>query len=500
MPERVKQWFLPGVATLLFLLVLPDLFQASNQFLTDPATARHLRAGQIMLEQGQVLASDPFGVDIPPRPWLAFEWLFEMAVAGLVQIGGLPLAYAVGFLLFFLIPVILWRLLMQQRIPLPIAFLYVLSVSLFFRAHLLLRPLILTYLFMAVVVSWWYRRTDGIKTKDWFALPLLFAVWANIHGGFAAALLFLTLSLAGRIIDRVLVQKRALDRSRLTFIPLLIICFNATLITPHGWHLHRMIWEMVFHIKSFSQWNEFRAPDFAHLTPLAVAFLMVAITLLLGRVRVRTLTWSWETALPLLLFLYFGCKVQRHVLLLLIVAAVPVCREWTAWLNAISPARLKERLATLNAIEFHSRSHWWMIPVVGLFAVSLFLHSAGASHLRVNAKNITPESIEYIRAHREQFRRPLVTTWNAGALVYHLAPDFRITYDDRTEFYGDARLTPYIGLLRLEPGWEETLHEGKFDSAILDREFPITQALALLPDWKLVHEDELSVIYVRVNK
>lgn len=496
MLPHAKHWLLPGIAAVLFLLALPELFQASNEFLTDPATARHLRSGEIMLAQGQILHTDPFGVDQPPRPWVAFEWLFEVATASLIHVGGLPLAYAVGYLLFALLPVLLFRLLIQQRISLPVAFFYALAASLLFRSHALLRPVILTYLFMIVVVGWWYRPRQTPGTWGWFLLPLLFALWANLHGGFAAALLFLGLSLAGRMADEATSSGRIVHEKIITWLALGLICFNATLLTPHGWQLHQLIWEMIFHIKSFSQWHEFRPPDFAALSPLALAVLIILFVLLAGRCLPRSTRWSWELFLPLLVFLYFGIKVQRHVLLLLIVAAVPVCRDLDSWLDLLLPESLRQRIKRLTAVEQYNYSFLWIIPLAALLAVPFFLKSKGATSLRVGANNITPAALDYIRTHRAQFQRPLVTTWNAGALVYHLAPDFRVTFDDRTEFYGDARLKPYIAMLRLNPGWEKTLREGHYDSLILDDNVALTQALRTSRDWRLVYEDKLTVIFL----
>ncbi len=495
MSSPAKYWFLPGIAAMLFLVALPELFRSSNDFLKDPATARHLRAGEIMIEQGAILQNDPFGVDQPPRPWVAFEWLFEVAVAVLVRAGGLPLAYAIGFLLFALLPILLWRFLMQQQISLPVALLYSLGASLVFRSHLLLRPVLLTYLLMIVVVAWWYRYREAPDKWSWVVLPLIFAFWANIHGGFAAALLFLGLSILGRLID-YRIQRRPVDHAMMTWLAVLVICANATLLTPHGWRLHQLIWEMVFHIKSFAYWNEFRPLQFIPLTPLALAYLFIIGVLALGRLSAHSIRWSWELLLPLILFLYFGIKVQRHVMLLLVVAAVPVCRNLDACLNLLISPSLRQRLQRWAEIERHNLSHLWIIPAAAAIVIPCFLSGPGAKSLRVGDQNISAAAIEFIRAHRSQFQRPLVTTWNAGALVYHLAPDFRITFDDRTEFYGDARLKPYIALLFTKPGWEKTLREGAYDSIILDHDFILVEALRHAPQWQLVYEDPYAVIFL----
>jgi hypothetical protein len=494
-----KYFLLPGVAAILYLVAASEIFSGGNRFLTDPATSRHLRAGEIALEQRHILHEDPFSYYQPPLAWIDFEWLFEVSCAKLVQIGGLPLVYSFGVLIFALIPVFFWRLLMGQQILWPVALLYTLAALVFFHSHFLLRPFLFTYLFMLLVVKWWHDHPNGPGLRGWLVLLPVFILWSNVHGGFVAAFVFLGLAILGRAVDQRLKHDFPLQDGVGAWTGFLIAAGLVTLCNPHGWRLHAQIWEMVFRIKSYAAWQEFSPLNFSAPNALAVALLLVAGTSLLSRSGRRSLRWSWSVTLPLLVFLYFGLKVQRHVLLLLIVAAVPVARDWQVWLLSCLSSSRAEKLAVFTREEARNRSHWWTIPLIGAIMACLFIHSPASRDLRVAAFNVSPGTIDYINAHRDHFRRPLTTTWNGGPLAYYLGPNFRISFDDRTDLYGDGRLQPYIGLLQLAPGWEQTLVEGGYDSAILESGYPLTQALAHLPGWRQVRQDALSVIFVHQN-
>src|SRR5207253_5651732 len=76
-----------AVVMLLGVLCLP-VFAAVRPVL-DADIWWHLRAGQWMVEHGQVTATDPFSTYGADRPWIAYSWLFEVGVYLLHQWLGL---------------------------------------------------------------------------------------------------------------------------------------------------------------------------------------------------------------------------------------------------------------------------------------------------------------------------------------------------------------------------------------------------------------------------
>jgi len=122
-------------------------------------------------------------------------------------------------------------------------------------------------------------------------------------------------------------RKRRSFRDRLD-----LLCALATSLNPWGWALHRHIFLMATTLKSAALWMNI-PPNFATPSMSAITVLFILTVVFMARIFKRAPLWRWETVLPVLFFLYEGLKAQRHVLLLMEVAAVPVARDMEVLLH-----------------------------------------------------------------------------------------------------------------------------------------------------------------------
>ena len=200
--------------------------------------------------------------------------------------------------------------------------------------------------------------------------------------------------------------------------------------------------------------------------------------------------------LPVLFFLYEGLRAQRHVLLLVIVAAVPVTRDLNAMLHTTLLPDLRYRIRQFQERQRIAQGDAWLAFVAILLLAFCFFHSPAARAIQVG-KSVTPRLLTFLHQHPDRFQRPLVTTWNAGPLLWNMRPDFRVNFDDRFDFYGDATVLPLINLYNGSAGWRETLAQGRYDSAILDPYMQLNQFLHLTSGWHETYRDEHAVVYWR---
>ena len=172
-------------------------------------------------------------------PWLAHSWLSEIACYGLMRFGGdyggpvlaVALTALVGLIIF---AVALWPVLNSlRRLPLLVgasAFLAILCCS----NRFVPRPEIFSTLFTVCL----YNALTALRTADerastrrgkllFIALPLLFALWTNLHGAVLYGLAVLWLA---AVCDRIQYKDR-LARQLLTAAAL-STC--AILINPYG--------------------------------------------------------------------------------------------------------------------------------------------------------------------------------------------------------------------------------------------------------------------------
>src|SRR4051812_37733336 len=77
------------VTAAVYALVLVVTVRAVGQPLFDPDVWWHLRVGQWVVEHGTVTTNDPFSSPGQLKPWVAYSWLYEVLLYGLVKAFGL---------------------------------------------------------------------------------------------------------------------------------------------------------------------------------------------------------------------------------------------------------------------------------------------------------------------------------------------------------------------------------------------------------------------------
>jgi hypothetical protein len=82
-----------------------------------------------------------------------------------------------------------------------------------------------------------------------------------------------------------------------------------------------------------------------------------------------------------------------------------------------------------------------------------------------------------------------------------MRPDFRVSFDDRGDFYGDKTVFAFVnlgnGIDTADFHWREELARGNYDSLIIDPYLQLNQLIHFLPEWKEVYRDDHSVVYWR---
>jgi hypothetical protein len=488
-------WWLPTFGLFLFIAIEMGMFSGTGRLFADPAVGRHLRMGEIILATHQVPRADPLSFTYFGKPWVDFEWGFEATIGELNRAGGLALVDAFCTAIFAVTLLGIYRTLIHCGASLLAGLIVIGVVFLTLYMHFSVRPLLFTYLFFALVVEVWFRRTQPLP-RDWLFLPVVFVAWANLHGGWAAALAFLALGIAGRAIDRVTHRATGEDAPLIPWIALTLVCALAVSINPWGWSLYRHVFAISTGYKSFALWDEYARPNFLQPSMSAITIIFIVGVFVIARLVRRTRMWPAEAIVPVLFFLYEGLQAQRQVLLLMEIAAVPVVRDLTGLFQGRAFPYLRDRLGQFAGRQQLARGDAWLSAIAAVVLTLFFLSSAPGRKIEVG-KSVTPRLVDFLRAHSDRFARPLTTTWNAGPLLWNMGPDFRVSFDDRGDFYGDDTVFAFVRLYNGADGWRDTLAQGRYDSAILDPQLKLNKLLHATPGWLEVYRDEHAVAYWR---
>lgn len=145
----------------------------------------HLAAGREMVARGGVLETDTFSVSAAGRPWIDVHWLFQLATFAVHRAFGLAgLVWAKCALLVTGALVLGAALGRRGRANGAQAWVTTLLLAALFcaRSLLLLRPVIVTLLFLALFLCV-LEATQRRGKLAWLgALPVLQIVWANFQG------------------------------------------------------------------------------------------------------------------------------------------------------------------------------------------------------------------------------------------------------------------------------------------------------------------------------
>jgi hypothetical protein len=487
-PILPPSWF-PGPVALLAGAILLLALVKPLLPLTDQATGRHLALGRIMVEKQQIPQYDQLGFLYTDREYLDFEWLFN-AGSWLIFTGlGLDSLVFLTFILFSLTLCVMLRHLLDNGVSMPVALTGIVMLSAANYVHLLARPIIFTYFFLTLVIWLWTKILLHRGKKNCWWLPFIFLLWANIHPGFASGLLFMGLSLLGAMWEQ---RDQGFQKFKFAWI-LLGICSLVTLINPYGWKLHALIVHQVFHSKSLNQIQEFLPPDFLHPNGAVSALALVLLSILIVILR-RKEKIGMQDLLPALVFLFFAIKVQRHILLLLPVVLLPLCRVWDQWLFSLFHDFWKKRADRYTAIALHARADvFWVLAA--MVAAGFFFHQSFSPHLRIGSNSFTPQAEEFVRQNLGLFRRPFTSTVQAGNLLFYFHPDLKVSFDDRVDFYQDADCFAHLAAVNGEKGWIDFFKQHAFDSAILYPTDPLVEKLQQRPDWQEIYADPGLVVF-----
>jgi hypothetical protein len=194
----------------------------------DPDLWGHVRFGLDILRDRRIPAADPYSFT-QDVPWVNHEWLSEVAMGAAYAAAGSWGLMLLKALLAAAACAVMWRALRHAadlvRWPsLALAVWGTLSIA------WTLRPQLWTLVLFAALCQILTAK------RHLFAVPLLFIVWVNVHGGWIVGLGVLLVWCAGQMLES---SDRRLPGKLLMAVAALSVA--ATLMNPYGWHL----WEFI---------------------------------------------------------------------------------------------------------------------------------------------------------------------------------------------------------------------------------------------------------------
>ena len=470
--EQVAQ-----ATVLAVVFAVPALMCAHAACVVDADIWWHLRTGEWMLAHHAVPRVDLYSAGLAGRPWLAYSWLFELVVVKLFHGLGLAGIVAYSSAMILAITVALFHLVRRLQGDFTLAVLLTFA-AVFSMGHLYTpRPWMFTILFFTLEMDilMQARRTGRARELLW--LPVLFALWANVHIEFVDGLFVLGLALVEAVVVRWWTSVET--RVRPAWMGgALAASLLATLANPFGWRIYQAAYELATQGGALNKVSELQAIPFRGVVDFDV--------LLLALGSAAALAWTrrfqpFETVL-LGFAAFLAFRSQRDVWVMAVVGAVILASTIPGSEKAaIRLPRLAMGLAALAAA---------MVVLAGFRVMRV----NNAQLETLLAKNMPVSAVEAVRA--KGYAGPLYNdyTWG-GYLIWALR--MPVSIDGRQNLYGDQRIDRSVATWSAEPDWATDAQLMKAGLVIGPVKAPLNQVLRMDSRFQLAYEDKVAAVFVR---
>ena len=426
-----------SIAHLVLLIPWVALVVGSWSQIEDNSFLWHVRAGSLQADQGVVFTTDPFSFTMFGEPWLTQSWLVELLYGWLEVLTGLGFVPYMLLLVTALTFVAIGMTAYGKSQSVPATALVVIASVFALVSFLVPRPVVFSYLLMALVILAWDR-----PSTRW-AVPFLVWIWAAAHASFVIGLAYIGLTL---IMNR---EWREWPKA--------VVAGLVTLGTAHGLGVATFLLDFGVSSEALQYLSEWRKPDLIEpaFLPLAGGVVLIVIGAFRNRIFPRHL-WL---VVP---FLLLGMTSVR---------AIPA-----AWLALVPLVA-----TSLSGLEIGARPSQRR-GVAAIFAILVlvlpFLLIADAQLSSTRFPIAALPALEDVPTFHDDV---------VGGYLIWAEPERLVYVDDRAELYG-PRLGELVRIRRGELDWEPIFRRDGIEQVLLGVGEPLTESL-IDAGWQATYSD-----------
>jgi hypothetical protein len=441
----------------------------------------HVLFGQDILRTGSVHRVDPYSFT-SDVPWINHEWLAEAALAAAYGWGGSAgLVIGKSALVLTMLGAILFVLRRGNSHLVPRDFLVFLAVIGTYGRAATFRPQVFSLALFALLLLIIRLAEDGHRKLLW-AVPPLFLVWTNLHGGWIVGLGAFGLWSAWSVLRA---DRCGFGRSFLVFVALAAVL--ATLVNPYGWRLWQFLGETVRFSRNITEWQPLFTLPTAALIPWGTATVLATVAIAYRRSSVNIghvaiVAFYWISSI----------RVNRLDAFFVISVVMLLGPDIAAAYDGI-----RQRGRRASRPPPGAGKAWTAVAALLLGTVAVGLTWKNFECVSIEGLHEPePHAARFVKANRLEGR--MLTNFNWGEYaIWHLNPRIKVSMDGRREtVYSETLVTRHNALYQGKAGALTLVDDLEPDYVWLPRDLP---PLSNLEDrgWTRIFDGPKSTILSR---
>ncbi len=439
----------------------------------DPDLGWHLRMGEYIVQNRAVPWTNLFSYTLPNYQWVDSYWLTQICMyLGKIGLGLFPLA-----VIFALIAALaVWMV--SKGNPLLMIF-----AAVALRGSAGVRPMTVSFLFLAFEVLLLERcRKKGVD-KYLFLLIPLFALWANMHADWVI----------GLFIFGIYAGVEFLINSEIKPLGIAVVSTAATLLNPYTYHLWTTLFNEVGATAMHRNINEWLTPTFEHASgQLTIFVIALVVFLIIWRINKKGIF----NCLPQFIFAILAMKSYYYLHILILISAPFILESFKLLGRELQLKKLPFLTSDADVVfqRFFIIGLIFTILAAAPVVVTETVQSVQGGVL-ADTETYPVEAVEYL--NKKDFDGKMYNYYGwGGYLIYHL-PEKKTFIDGRMPAWrkdGEYVFKEYLKTEKLQPGWDGVFRRYDIDWAILKNGAPLSFKLQKELGWKYVYTDETAVI------
>jgi hypothetical protein len=445
--------------------------QFSNGFLAvfgSPDSCWLMRTGAYILATSSIPQHDLYSWTCPDRPWVLYQWLFELVLGILQKYGKIwgtgYVGYALaGLILLYILP----RDWLKKGVPLWQTLL-VLTLA-FNDVWFFLRPQIASFLFICLFLNKLEDFRRGKAAQGIYLLPLYMILWVNLHS-------FWFIGLIALICYALFLRER-----KLWYI--LLLSTLAIFVNPYGSQI--ITYNFSFVTDADRGIAELRSPFLIgdwQCCSFGI-YLLVCWTALL-----RNLNKVPPAGLLLALITsIMACYAARFM-------PVAILGSWFYLGLALSdrPRQKEARKSLLNSAPVAT------LHLILSLLLPLLLWSRALSAEEAASRLLCQGQYDglYFLAQHEVAKERLYNDESLGSrlLFYDVC---KVFIDNRFDMYGKNFVDHWFVVHYAEPGWQNYLRSYKVSAVAISEKMDLHNAIFTDTEWLLAYDDKMLSYWLK---